>query len=53
MLISQDARLEITRSLEFTMNSIVESQHQLESTKADRGGKLSSSSGPLSSARIW
>lgn len=36
MLISQDARLEISRSLEFTMNSIVESQHQLESTKSDR-----------------
>src|SRR5262249_51435466 len=36
MLISQDARLEITRSLEYTMNSITETQHQLESTKSDK-----------------
>jgi HlyD family secretion protein len=48
MLISQDARLEITRSLEFTMNSIVESQHQLESTKADREAFIQQWSAQLS-----
>mgnify|MGYP002651794798 CR=1 FL=1 len=36
MLVSQDARLEITRQLEYTMNAIVETQHQVEATKASR-----------------
>jgi hemolysin D len=48
MLVSQDARLEITRSLEFTMNSIVESQHQLEATKADREAFIQQWSAQLS-----
>ena len=48
MLISQDARLEITRSLEFTMNSIVETTHQLESSKADREAFIQQWSAQLS-----
>jgi HlyD family secretion protein len=36
MLISQDARLEVTRALESTRNSIIEAQHQLDATKSDR-----------------
>lgn len=48
MLMSQDARLEITRSLEYTMNSITESQHQLESTKADREAFIQQWSAQLS-----
>ena len=36
MLVSQDARLEITRQLEYTMNAIVETQHQVEATKATK-----------------
>ena len=36
MLISQDARLEVTRALESARNSIIEAQHQLEATKSDR-----------------
>jgi HlyD family secretion protein len=36
MLISQDARLEVTRALESARNSILEAQHQLEATKSDR-----------------
>lgn len=48
MLTSQDARLEITRSLEYTMNSIVESQHQIESTKATRDAFVQQWSSQLS-----
>lgn len=33
---SQDARLEMLRSLEFDHNSLIEAQHTLASTKADR-----------------
>jgi membrane fusion protein, hemolysin D len=36
MLISQDARLEVTRALESARNNIIEAQHQLEATKSDR-----------------
>lgn len=36
LYISQDARLELLRTMDSTHNSLVESQHQLESLKADR-----------------
>ena len=36
LLISQDARLEMMRSLENTHNSLIESRHNLESLRADR-----------------
>ena len=36
MYISQDARLELLRNLDETHNSLNETRHQLESTKADR-----------------
>jgi membrane fusion protein, hemolysin D len=36
MLISQDARLEVTRALESARNSIIEAEHQLSATKSDR-----------------
>ena len=36
MLLSQDARLEMLRSLESTHNSLVESRHTVDSLKADR-----------------
>ncbi|MCK1368323.1 HlyD family type I secretion periplasmic adaptor subunit [Bradyrhizobium sp. 62] len=36
LYISQDARLELLRTMDNTHNSLVEAQHQLESLKADR-----------------
>lgn len=36
LLVSQDARLEMMRSLENTHNSLIESRHSLESLRADR-----------------
>jgi hemolysin D len=36
MLLSQDSRLELTRTVEYTRNSLVEAQHNLESIMADR-----------------
>jgi membrane fusion protein, hemolysin D len=48
MLISQDARLEVTRALESARNSIIEAQHQLEATKADREAFIQQSNAWLS-----
>jgi hemolysin D len=48
MLISQDQRLELSRTLEFDYNSLVEAQHTLASLMADREAFIQQSAAQLS-----
>jgi hemolysin D len=48
MLLSQDSRIELTRSLELSQNTLVETKHTLESAKADRESFLQQWSTALS-----
>jgi hemolysin D len=48
MLLSQDSRIELSRSLELSQNTLIETKHTLESVKADRDAFLQQWSTALS-----
>ena len=48
LLTSQDSRLELVRSLEYSQNSLIEAQHTLASQKADRQAFIEQWAGQLS-----